>query len=144
MDDTFTIDMDSEYISDVGDGKYGLKAPYHYYFKFWRLQLSNLYLSGKDSPCLPVTIDIPFNVVALHQSFREDTQSLSLQAVVIPNFYYKPEAKRGRKKAKVDCFDMHVLSSMGTQYSLTLIFTQHSNWALPEQAFQFVCNINEI
>ncbi|XP_039248438.2 dynein axonemal assembly factor 8-like [Styela clava] len=74
MDDTFTIDIDPELVPEISN--------------------------GKDAPTIPISVDVPFNVVALHQSWQEDTQSLSLQAIVIPNFYYKPESKRGRKKAK--------------------------------------------
>lgn len=72
-----------------------------------------LFGTGKEQ----THIEVPFNVVSLNQYWREDIQSLSLTAVIVPNDFYNPDAKRVRKKSKVRVVSMLCLNSNFRQFS---------------------------
>nr|XP_018669255.1 uncharacterized protein LOC100185948 isoform X2 [Ciona intestinalis] len=46
----------------------------------------------------PNLVEVPFNVVSLHQVWQEESQTIATHAVVIPNFFYKPDSRRKKPK----------------------------------------------
>ncbi|CAK8695003.1 unnamed protein product [Clavelina lepadiformis] len=86
-EDVFTIDVDTDQESDstMKDGS--------------RESLAGL-------------VEIPFNVVSLHQVWQEETQTIAINAIVIPNFFYRPHANNRRdrrKKIKKENAFLHVV-----------------------------------